>query len=95
MEKRIGNLDKLRHEFRKTELEKIINKCEKTKVPVYKHEKLNKGDRVIVQELEEKECTGPFIVDSDPRTNNEVEVPRRMNLAQSSRRFYNLKDQSF
>ena len=50
VEKRIGKLDELREEFRKAELNRMVMKCLETRVPAYKHEILEKNDRVVVQE---------------------------------------------
>ena len=74
VEERIGKLDELRSEFRSAELERMLMKCVKTRVPPFKHELLKKNDKVVVQEDEKKEWSGPFVVEEDPKVNNEVRV---------------------
>ena len=74
VKERIGKLDELRSEFRNAERERMMLKCVKTRVPPFKHELLKKNDKVVVQEDEKKEWSGPIFVEEDPKVNNEVRL---------------------
>ena len=64
-------LQKIHHEI---EVERLVKKCMGTRIPGYKHEKLEKGDDVLVQDKESKKWDGPYNVVDDRGSMVDVEM---------------------